>query len=255
MTDDKNNTLQENVEKRVRSYLVLYVCVPVFIVWSDEILGLMATGLGGRGSSDLAHRTLIFIATVVGTVSGILLNLVRDLSLPVLLDDCLFHVRRTTNRIIEEGLIEYARLLTVAEWQEMRRKRAGLPYLFCCCTREQKELNALSARCWEQYYVNVSLICLGAVSFTVSTVLVLLRCRIDLITASPLGILAIVVTVGFSTRMSLLGRIYALPLQQLVEIRPEEFRREASRRWSSPVTALWRYGEQDRMQKISYALW
>lgn len=255
MANEMNRTLQENVERRVRNYLVLYACVPLFIAWSDEVLVLVAAGFGGKGSSDLAHKTIIFAVTAVGTVSAVLLNFVRDLGLPLLLDGCLFRVRRTANRLIEEGLIEYARSLHAVEWQEMERKRAGLPSLFCHCIREQRELNALSARYWEQYYVNISIVCLGAAYFAVSVVLAALRCRTDLIAALPLGVLVIVVMVGCSTRMALLGRIYALPLQQIMEIRPEEFTREISRRWSSPAMDLLSTVERDRMHEAHHVQW
>ncbi|MFO0753591.1 MAG: hypothetical protein U0411_09745 [Thermodesulfovibrionales bacterium] len=255
MTNEKNYALQENVERKIRNYLVLYACAPLFIAWSDEVLALVADGFGGKGSSDLAHKSLIFAVTAVGTVSAILLNLVRDLCLPLVLDDCLFRVRHTVDRMVEEKLIAYARSLHAAEWREMERSRAGLPSLFRYCTREQAELNDLSARYWEHYYVNISVVCLGAVSFVLSAVLAAFRCRSDLVAASPLGVLAIVLMVGFSTRMTLLGRIYALPVQQIREMRPEEFTGEIGRRWGSPAIGLSGSVARDRMHGAHPVPW
>src|SRR5712692_3229075 len=101
----------------------------------------------------------------------------------------------------------------------MQNKKKEVQYLFYHFANEQDALRSLAFTYWEQYFVNIYVICFALLGFVTSVLLALLRWKLDFTIFSTVVFLVILAAVALSTRYSLVKKLYDLPIQQIEEIR------------------------------------
>ena len=235
MADEKTSAMNINIGKRVRNYVLFFALLILFLIWGNDVIALITTSItGSKDASELAQKVVASVITAIGGAAAIILNLGRDIDLHNLLDKAFFHVRERTRTIIHEKMIEAAQAVGATGWENMKSREKEVSYLFYHFVNEQKALRDLAFTYWEQYFVNIYIMCFGGVGLLLSTVVVLFRWRLDVTAVSPAVFLIILLSVGLTTRSSLVRKIYNLPVQQIEEIRTSkarELKREVETRF------------------------
>jgi len=220
MADEKASQMSENVGKRVRYYVIFFVIVILFLIWGDTTVRLLTRSISGtKDESELAQKIVASIITAIGGLALVLINLGRDIDLHNFIDRAFFKVRRKTDEVIREKMIEAAQSVGAAGWRNMQGNKKEVQYLFYHFANEQAELRSLAFTYWEQYFVNIYVICFASVGFLISTLIALFRWRLDFTIVSPVLFVVILASIGLSTKYSLVKKIQDLPIQQIEEIR------------------------------------
>jgi hypothetical protein len=220
MSDEKAYIMTENIGKRVRCYIIFFVILILFLIWGDSIIALITQSIsGGKDESELARKIIASVITGIGALALIFINLGRDINLHNFIDGAFFKVRKRTDQIIHERMIEAARAVGARGWQNMEAQPKEVGYLFYHFVNEQTVLRSLAFTYWEQYFVNIYVICFAFVGFVISSFIALAGWRFDFTVFSSFAFLVVLIGVGLSTRLSLIKKIYDLPNQQIEEIR------------------------------------
>jgi sulfite exporter TauE/SafE len=232
--------MSANIGKRVRSYMVFFVILILFLIWGDTIVGVVtATISGDKDKAELAQKVIASVITAIGGLALIIINLGRDINLHNFVDKSLFRVRRKTDRLIRAEMIEAAKAVEANGWWNMESKGKEVSRLFYHFANQQEALRNLAFTYWEQYFVNIYILCFAFVGFVVSGVIVILRHRLDFTILSPVVFCLILIAIGLSTRFSLVKRIYDLPAQQIDEIKSSnaaELRTQVQSRFGGATT-------------------
>jgi hypothetical protein len=236
MSDEKTSQMNINIGKRVRNYVLFFVVLILFLIWGNDIASLLAISLStDKDKSEAAQKIIASIITAIGGVAVLLLNLGRDIDLHNLIDKTIFRVRHKTGDIIHNKMIEAAQRVGATSWRNMQDKRREVSYLFYHFVNNQVVLRDLAFTYWEQYFVNIYVICFAFLGFIISSTFVLLRWRLDLALVAPIAFLLILLAVGITTWKSLVRKICDLPIQQIEEIRTghaDELRDEVEKRFA-----------------------
>ncbi len=235
MTDEKASQMAENIGKRVKYYVILFAILILFLIWGNTIVGMVTKSiLGAKEEAELVQKIIASVITAIGALALVLVNLGRDIDLHNVIDRHLFKVRSTTNTLIHNTMIEAAESVKANGWRNMPGKPTEVLYLFYHFANEQTTLRSLAFTYWEQYFVNIYILCLSSVGLLISGLIVLFRWKLDFTLFSPILFLIIVLAIGLSTRYSLLSKIYSLPVQQIEEMRNSkaaELKMEVERRF------------------------
>jgi hypothetical protein len=219
MSDEKASQMNISIGKRVRWYVVYFTLLILTLLWGNEALKLASSSLAiNTQQSELRLRIAESVFTALLAAASFLLNLGRDIDLHNLLDSTFFHVRRRTGQIIEHELIQAAQSVGANGWVNMKGKQRELMHLFYHFVNAQTELRALAFTYWEQYFVNLYVICLGSLGCLISLSFVLIRRRFDVAPVVFAVFLFITTAVAASTRYRLVRKIYDLPVQQVNEM-------------------------------------
>lgn len=235
--EEKASGMSESIGKRVRYYIIFFVILILFLIWGNTIVGLITKSISGtKDEAELSQKIVASIITAIGALALVIINLGRDINLHNFIDRAFFKVRRRAGQIIHDTMIEAARSVGATGWQNMQNKRKEVSYLFYHFVNEQEKLRGLAFTYWEQYFVNIYIICFAFAGFIISALIALFRWKLDFTVFSPIVFLIILVTIGLSTRYSLVKKIYDLPIQQIEEIRSskaDELKLEVERRFPS----------------------
>jgi len=219
MADKLTKELGENIAKRTRKPVILLAIIPVFVIWSDDIWIFLGYLLKSEKEEfEFWEKIIKSGISVFGFVIAVFLTLARSVDLHNLLDKILFRVRKKTNRIICDELISAVRRLDPARADIMVGKDKMITRLFYHFANKQNELRGLAFTYWENYFANILI---GIIAFLSLTLCVVLWWISD---ASYYGLAAsgipliIVLAIFFSTKFSLVPKIYNLPKQQISEV-------------------------------------
>ena len=237
----------ENVGKRVRIYLCLYLALLLSVIWSDIIASSITKSIGGKDNLELAQKIGASIVTILGALSVFITGVGRDLALHLVLDRMSFKVIAKNNHIIKESLREKASLSGVDHSQVLAvtANMQDVMFLFWHFVNgESGKFEALKKRAnhlLEQYYVNIYAVFLGTVGMLASMILVIARAKVDAVSLIPVFFAVIVGSLWASTKYQLIKKIYAVPEQQIAEIGLGELKGEVERRFMEK-DKKWRSG-------------
>lgn len=232
MSEEKSASMSLSIGERVRNYIFLYASIILFIVWNEEFMHMVTQSrMFEKGDLDFAQKFVVSIATVLGALSVIILNVGRDMGLHIIIDELLFHVRKKVKKIIVSYLREAAKKIAASGHENMEHNEDEVMFLFWHFINKEKALKDQAFKYWQQYYVNIYIVFFGLLSFAISTALLIERAKMDIVGVLPLFIIAIVLSVGESTRSMLLRRVYEIPIQQIREIPLDELKAEVERRF------------------------
>lgn len=235
MSDEKASQMSVNIGKRVRLYVILFVVLILLVIWGNTLLSLVQRTISGKQKPEFVREIGASMVAVISAAALIVVNLGRDIDLHNYADRTFFGVREKTDEIIHTKMIEAARDVGAASWQNMQDKKKEVRYLFYHFINEQITLRALAFTYFEHYFSNIYVICFSIVGFIISLLIVLFRWQLDLTILLPTLFLLIFVAISLSTYYSLVKKIYDLPIQQIEEIRatkPAELKRQVEQRFS-----------------------
>jgi hypothetical protein len=218
MSPEPTSEMNLNIIKRVRNYLILFVTITLLCIWGDKIIEIIMKSIDDK---DKAELTKLIVDSSIAIISGIilfLLTLSRDLDLHNLFDKYIFHVRRETDKIIVNEMIKAGEQVDARNVDKMEGKDKEVIYLFYHFINNQESLKALAFTYWENYYVSIYIGTFSAVFFIVTTIISLIRWKLDVFAISPFFFLLLGLAVLLSNKHSLLKKIYDLPIQQIREI-------------------------------------
>jgi hypothetical protein len=239
MAKEKSYEMNENIAKRVKPYLILYIIIILVLIWGDELYKTVMQSITiTKESFDLSKEFTLTIWMIVVTIAMMLMNFGRDIQFHGFIDNKIFKVRMKTGKIIEENMIKAGKSVgarcanqMVGNWKETQN-------IFYHFVNDQTVLRDLSFTYWEQYFINIYVVFFGVISLIGSIVYLLVRHKFDFMIFIPTIILIIVIAFLLSTKFSLVKKIYALPEQQIEEIKVtkgEELKNEIEKRFKSCI--------------------
>jgi hypothetical protein len=232
--------MSANIGKRVRSYMVFFIILILLLIWGNTIVGLVTATISGKNDqAELAQKVIASVITAIGGLALIVINLGRDINLHNIVDKVFFKVRRKTDEIIRAEMVNAAEAVQANGVWNMKNKPAEVSRLFYHFANQQEALRNLAFTYWEQYFVNIYVLCFAFTGFVISAIIVFLRHKFDFTVLSPVVFAAILIAVGLSTRYSLLKRIYDLPVQQVDEIKSSnaaELKAQVQSRFLGPAS-------------------
>lgn len=239
MPDEKTTEMNINIGKRVRNYILFFAVLLLILIWGNDIASLVRTSISpDKTKSEAAQKIIASIITAIGAVAAMLLNLGRDIDLHNLLDAAIFKVRHKTGIVIYTRMIEAAQNVGAANWRNMQDRKKEVMYLFYHFANGQTVLRDLAFTYWEQYFVNIYVVCIAFVGFIISSAIAIMRWKFDIGIVAPLAFLMILLIIGITTKAFLVRKIYDLPAQQIEEMRTskaDELRQEVDTRFASIV--------------------
>lgn len=239
MGNEKSYEMDKGIAGRVKQYMILFTALFLILLWGEEIYKLLIKSINGnKDQAELSIKIITSIIAIITAGSAMLLNIGRDIKFHYFIDDKLFRVRNKTCDIIINEIIKAGRKVGAQNVNSMIGEKEKVMHLFYHFINEQNVLRDISFTYWENYFVNIYAMFLGLIFFLGSTVYLCIRMKLDYLVFIPCIYLLIVFLIGLSTFLSLVKRIYALPVQQIEEIRTSkamELNDEISSRFGSAI--------------------
>jgi ABC-type siderophore export system fused ATPase/permease subunit len=222
MSPEPTSEMNANIVKRVRNYLILFVSLTLLNIWGDKIVEIIMKNIDDK---DKAELTNLIVKSIIAILTGLimfLLTLGRDLDLHNIIDKLVFRVRKRTDEIILREMIKSGETVEARNVANMNGKDKEVIYLFYHFINKQDVLKALAFTYWENYFVNIYIGLFSAIFFIITTIISLIRWKLDIFAAFPLFFLFLLIVIFLSTKYSLLKKIYDLPIQPIKEILSNE---------------------------------
>lgn len=225
MSDELAAQMNKNIVKRVRYWVCATTIMLLVAIWSDLLTPLVETGIWGTvHQATVVLRIVQSTLAVVAAVAIAIVTVSRDVDLHNWIDNHLWKVRVSTGRIICQEMVDAAMSVRASNWMNMKGKDKEIMNLFYHFVNEQTVLRPLAFTYWEQYFVNLHVICLTCVGAVCAFTIELWRRHIGVGIIVALIFAAICTLYTLTTRYNLVKKMQELPVQQIGEIKNSQAR-------------------------------
>jgi hypothetical protein len=171
MSNDLSYLMAENIQKRIKTNLILFFILVLIGIWAEPIIAYIMGDISYT-KENISNKSYIIktFYTGIGYIVIFVLNLFRDINLHVLLDAKVLGIRKITGNIIINEMLKASKKVKAKNYNSMITNKEKVMYIFYHFINNQVTLRQLAFTYWEQYYVNIYTISIGIISLIILSI-------------------------------------------------------------------------------------